>query len=496
MSRSFDIVVVGGGTSGSVVATRLAHAGADVCLVEAGSSDLDFPEVGDIRNWLEVLGSDLDYGIRLEPPHDHLTYSAGRLLGGSSSLNNVWAFETPEWDLRRWVSEGISQATANSLDATRFLARSAIAATPVELGHPASDAFLEASRQAGMSDSLLGNAELSAGAGWVRLAAEGVSRRSSATAYLHEMPSENLTLQLNTTVLELLIDSQGNAEGVMTTRGAIRGAQVVVCLGALHSPALMMRSGIGPESHLKSCGIQVRANRRSVGENLQDHPLTGITWSGERGEPTVRSHGWETAAFTSHEVADEELDACLLFSTVPSLFTDPASSSFPPHSAAYTLGLYLSRPKSRGQVRLRSADPTAPPVVHAPLLTDPEGADLASMVRGIELIRRMATQPALAEWLDTEIEPGAVVNGPELADYLSRNVSTMFHPTSTCRMGQDDDAVVDEDFKVRGIGGVRIVDASILPSIPTVPPYLSCVMFAERCAELMIHDGRLDDSHV
>ncbi len=496
IDRSFDVVVVGGGTSGSVVATRLALAGADVCLVEAGSSDLDYPEVGDIRNWLNVLGSDLDFGIRLASPHEELAYSAGRLLGGSSSLNNVWAFETPECDLRRWVSEGMSSAAANELDSTRFLVRSALAARPVDVGHPASQAFLEASRQAGMSDSLWGFSELSAGAGWVRLAAKGVSRRSSATAYLHEMPSDRLTLALNTTVIEILFDSRGNAEGVLTTRGAIRAPQVVVCLGALHSPLLMMRSGIGPGSHLRSFGIPVRADRDSVGENLQDHPLTGVTWSGKRSEATDQSHGWETAVFSSGEVSDEELDACVLFSTVPAPFADSTSNRLSQNSVAYTMAMYLCRPKSRGRVRLRTADPSAPPIVNAPLLNDPERADLSSMVRGIELIRRIAAQPAFSEWLGTEVEPGERVIGPELATFIARNVSTMFHPTSTCRMGQDDDAVVDEDFRVRGIGGVRIVDASVLPSIPTVPPYLSCVMFAERCAELMIRDSRLDDSHV
>lgn len=490
MSEAHDVVVVGGGTSGSVVASRLAHAGATVCLMEAGPSDRSKPVVADIRNWLSVLGGPLDYCVMLEEPFSRLSYSQGRLLGGSSSLNNVWAFETPRWDLDRWVGEGMSPDMARCLEGTRTRVRTAMGATPVDPGHPASVAFLDAVHDCGLPRIELGRQKIGPGAGWVRLAARGTSRRSAATAYLHEASSHNLTVRTDTIVDRILVDASGRVEGVLTSNGPVKAGQVVLCAGALNTPAALMRSGIGPRDHLSYLGIPVVVDQPNVGAHLQDHPLIGVTWKARRPEPTTHSHGWEVAGFTSGMATEEELDSCVLFSTTASPFgLSPDAEELV--GGGYTMAAYLARPRSRGRVRLKSADPVDHPRVSAPFLSDTDGADSRALARAIDYLRSIAASPALAPWLAEEVEPGPAVTDERLQDYLTAALGTMFHPTSTCRMGMDPrDSVVDERFTVWGIEGLRICDASVLPSVPTVPPYLTCLMFGEHCSDVMINDAR------
>lgn len=490
MSEAFDVIVVGGGAAGCVVASRLAKAGATVCLMEAGPSDQSEPLVADIRNWLSVLGGPLDYSVPIDEPFSRLCYSAGRLLGGSSSLNNVWAFETPTWDLARWVAEGLLPGVADALEGTRSRVRAAMRARAVECGHPASEAFLEAVHQCGIPRAELGKETVSAGAGWVPLAARGTSRRSAATAYLHEALPETLMLKTNTPVNRVLVGASGRVDGVVTSTGPVRARQVVVCSGALNTPAVMMRSGIGPREHLSRLGVPVVLDQPNVGAHLQDHPLLGVTWRARRTEPTLRSHGWEVAAFTSGIATGHELDTCLLFSTTASPFGMSADAEeF--GGGGYTLAAYLARPESRGSVRLRSTDPAEPPLALAPFLSDPGGADRRALAGAIDYLRAIAESPALGPWLAEEVEPGGSVTDERLQDYVTQALGTMFHPTSTCRMGTDArDSVVGDDFAVWGIDGLRICDASVLPSVPTVPPYLTCLMFAEHCSDVMIDEAR------
>lgn len=487
---SYDVVVVGGGTAGSVVASRLASSGAEVCLIEEGPSDRAHPEVSDVRNWLSVLGGALDRALPMAPPYSHQAYSTGRVLGGSSSLNNVWAFETPDWDLHRWVADGMSHEQAGSLAGVRPRVRTSMGAVPIADGHPASAAFLEALAETGFGPTDLGHEDLVDGAGWVRMTARGTTRRSAATAYLHERPAERLTVVVDTPVRHVLIGANGRVQGVVTDRETIRTSQVVVCAGSLSTPGLLIRSGIGAADALSRLGAPVRVDQPHVGRHLQDHPLTGVTYRAGTFEPTTRSHGWETAAFAPSAVTGEEHAFCLLFSTTPSPFGMSAES---PHLAGggYTLAAYLSRPRSRGSVRLASTDPADAPLVTAPLLTDPEGLDRAALVEVTELLREIGDKPALARWLADEVEPGRQIAGDDLAPFIGATLGTMFHPTSTCRMGTDPaESVVSEEFSVWGVEGLRVCDASVIPAVPTVPPYLTCVMLAERCSDVMIDDAR------
>lgn len=490
MELGYDVLVVGGGTSGAVIASRLARAGARVGLLEAGPSDLTTPVVADIRNWLSVLGGSLDYSIPIDQPGTNMRYSAGRVLGGSSSLNNVWAFETPMFDLTRWVAEGLSASTAEALEATRLRVRETMDASPVAHPHPASAAFLGAAGQMGLPQVSLGGRSLSPGAGWVRLTARGTVRRSAAQAYLHDHKIEALEILPDVRVDRLVIDASGTVRGVETNLGTVHADQVVVCTGALHTPTLLMRSGIGPAEHLSEHGITLRVDQPNVGQHLQDHPLTGVTWRARKTEPTTASHGWEAAGFTSRAVTNEDLDTCILFSTMPSPFGMPADSpAF--DEGGYTLAAYLARPESRGTVRLRSADPSALPVVEAPFLTDHEGHDLTALGKAVSVLRDLSRSEELEPWLGEEVEPGPGVKDARIDEYVSATLGTMFHSTSTCRMGASDrDSVVDENHRVWGVNGLRICDASVLPSVPTVPPYLTCLMFAERCSDVMTAEAR------
>jgi choline dehydrogenase len=296
---------------------------------------------------------------------------------------------------------------------------------------------------------------------------------------------------------------RGRAVGVTVRRGggdetfSARG--VVLSAGAFASPQLLMLSGIGPAKRLAEYGLPVHVDRRDVGENLQDHPAIGIVCR-TRGTDTLKSaesplsvlryvlfrrgmlasggvEGFAFAQIRPGPAAAPDLE--ILF--MP--FERRAEFLEPPREHAFTIASAVVAPQSRGRLILRSPDPLVPPRIDFRLLSDPDGIDAAVLCEGIRICRRIAATAPLAAHNAGELRPGAPVESDrEILDYASTDLQTVYHPTSTCRMGSDQHAVVDPELRVRGVENLWIADASVMPSVPRGHPNAVVAMIAERAA--------------
>lgn len=490
----FDYLVVGGGTAGAIVAARLAEAGAEVGLIEAGPPDAPDRRILELRNWPQLLGSELDFDYRIEPQargNGRIRHSRGRVLGGCSSHNSAIAFRTPDIDLRAWERRG---ARAWGPEAVLPFFERIGQRVPLELAPPdnaCAAAFVEAAQQAGFPLIDFRQANSGEGVGWFVLNKRGPLRASSSVAYLHPLDRlpERLTLLTDTPVSRLLIDGHGDAVGAASERGTLRARrEVVLCAGAFDSPKLLLLSGIGAADHLRSVGIPLRVDLPGVGAHLIDHPEGIVMWESARPVPPVSTQFWEAGLFVRTDPGLEAPDLMFHFGTVP-FDINTAPLGYPTAEQAFCLTPNVTRACSEGMVRLRSADPAAPPVIDPRYFTDPAGHDERVMLAGVKLARRIVDQPALRAWVMRELAPGlAVQSDADLSEYARRTANTVYHPAGTCRMGATDDplAVVDPQLRVRGMRKLRVADASIFPSMIGVNPCLTCMMIGERCAAFIL----------
>ena len=490
----FDYLVLGGGTAGAVVAARLAEdPEASVCLVEAGPSDEGDWRILELWNWVNLLGTELDYDYLIEPQergNGLIRHSRGKMLGGCSSHNSAIAFRTPDVDLGIWERSGA--AGWGPEDARPYFDRlfDRVNVETVLPGNTCSEAFVEAARQAGFPPIRFNDEELREGVGWLQLNARGAIRQSSSVAYLHpigELPP-NLTLLTDTKVDRILLDDHGDAVGAETDRGTIRARrEVVVCCGAFDTPKLLMLSGIGPADHLYDVGVPVMADVPGVGEHLLDHPEGVVMWESARPVPMMSRQGWEAALFARTDPDADEPDVMFHFGT-SAFDLNTAQLGYPTAEQAFCLTPNVMRARSEGVVRLRSGDPSAPPLIDFRYFTDPDGYDDRVITEGVKLARAIAGQPALRPWVKRELAPGPDVRtDEEISEYARRTANTVYHPAGTCRMGAEDDpgAVVDPRLRVRGVGRLRVADASVFPTMIGTNPCITCMMIGEKCADLV-----------
>jgi choline dehydrogenase-like flavoprotein len=496
MSTAFeaDYVVVGGGTAGVIIAARLAEGGeATVCLLEAGPSDEGDRRILELRNWPNLLGSAFDYDYRIEPQlrgNSRIRHSRGRVLGGCSSHNSAIAFRAPAVDLQTWEHRG---ATGWGPEAVRPYFDRVLQQVTLETAPPdnaCAAAFVEAAQQAGFPLVQFNSGEIREGVGWFQLNKRGPVRQSSSVAYLHPLAQlpPNLAVLTETPALRLVLDNSTQARGVETSRGLIRARrEVIVCCGAFDSPRLLLLSGIGPAEHLREVGILVRVDLPGVGAHLLDHPEGIVLWEAARPVPEVSTQFWEAGLFARTDLGLEWPDLMFHFGTVPfDLNTLPLG--YPTAAQAFCLTPNVTRARSEGFVCLRSADPTVPARIDFRYFTDPDGHDERVLLAGIKLARRIAEQPALRAWVRHELAPGRDVQmDADLSEYARRTANTVYHPAGTCRMGAADDplAVVDSALRVRGVGRLRVADASIFPAMIGVNPCLTCMMIGEKGADLI-----------
>ncbi len=517
-----DYVIVGAGSAGCVLANRLSEdPAASVLLIEAGGRDRH-PNIKIPAAFAKQFRTGMDWDFATEPePHceDRSLYiPRGKSLGGSSSMNAMLYVRGHPLDYEGWERAGaagwgwddIRPYFLRAEDNARGPSEHHAVGGPLRVEderspRPLTGRFLAACEEAGVPRIDDYNGPEQDGASLAQVTQRNGRRWSAADAYLRPAQDRpNLDVLTGVQVLGIELAS-GRAVGVRhaAKRGASAvaeaGTEVILAAGALGSPQLLLLSGIGPAAQLAEFGIEVAADLPGVGENLQDHPYLVSVWDVPDGgsladaetprrllEYALRRTGpltssvAEALAFVRSRPGLAQPD--LEYHFAPAYFVDNGFQEYDGH--AITMGPVLLSPKSRGWVRLRSADRTAKPRILTNSLAEPE--DVAALVAGTKLAREIAAAGPFAEVLGRELFPGPdVATDEDLAADLRRRVELIYHPVGTCRIGTDEDAVVDPELRVRGVDGLRVIDASVMPTVPSGNTNAPTIAVAERGADLV-----------
>ncbi len=497
LQRDYDTIIVGAGSAGCVLAHRLGAAGRRVLLIEAGSRS-HAPAVADPPQWPTLSGGALDWGYATVPQPGldgaKVPYPRGKAVGGSSVINALayqaghpaaydrWPAGWRHADLLPFFrrAETFSGGTSATRGGAGPVHVQSLADVPDRT--PVAAAFRAAARERGFGDTASLGGDAPVGVAWnelnVRAAGAGFRRDDAASAYLDTLDGATIDLLPDTQVLGLVLE-RGRCVGVRLVDRVVPSAgEVLLCAGAIDSPRLLMLSGIGPAAALRAHGIAIAADLPAVGATLQDHVLLGgVAYQARR--PVERSRFNHADALLYVPNADprespEHLVMCLSLA-----FVQPALGPAP--SPAYTLVPCLMRPHSVGSVRLGSADPRAPALIDPNFLSDP--ADLASLEDAVSLAREIGASAALAEWRDREVYPGpGWSDRAGRARFIRQATRPFHHPVGTCRIG----AVVDDTLRVQGIAGLRVIDASVMPSLPAAMINAAVTAVAERASSLLV----------
>ncbi|MGA2024219.1 MAG: GMC family oxidoreductase N-terminal domain-containing protein [Steroidobacteraceae bacterium] len=512
LKRAYDFVVCGGGTSGCVLAARLAEDPAiRVLLLEAGG-DERVPEVLNATAWMSNVGSSRDWQFRSEPSPGlggrRAALPMGKVLGGGSSINGlIWA-RGHKLDFDSWAEQagdaGWSYAAVLELykriehwdgppDALRRGTNGPVYVTRPADPIPLTAALLEATAAAGIAQVADLNAaamEGDGGCGIPNVTVKGGHERvSMASAYLRpRMGQPNLTVRLNAEVRRLRFAGRRAVAVEFEHEGRLQevaaDCEIILSLGAIHTPKVLMLSGVGDAVQLERHGIPIVQHLPGVGRNFQDHILVaGCVWEYRRPEPPRNNSAEFTFFCKSHAALpgpdlQPMLEECAFGSELArqryALPIDPA--------AAWTLAPGLVRPHSRGRVLLTGQRPEEPVAVHANYLDDPR--DVAALLRAVELCREIGNSPALRPYVRRELMPGPL-DASAMESWLRGAAGTYFHQCGTAKMGRDASSVVDGSLRVHGVEALRVADGSIMPSITTGNTMAPCAMIGERAASLL-----------
>jgi choline dehydrogenase len=528
---SFDYVIAGAGSAGCVLANRLTENGRyRVLLLEAGPPDtnpwLHIP-IGYAKTMFHPV---LNWGFHAEPAPGldgrRIYTPRGRTLGGSSAINGLIQIRGQPEDFDGWAASGATgwswndtlpyfiRSETNSRGADAFHGdKGPLAVSDIRDRHVLVDAMIEGAAEMGIPRNDDFNGPSQEGAGYLQLTTRNGWRCSAATAYLKPVRGRaNLVVETGAHATRVLFDGT-RATGIEylhggNTRSVSVAREVILAAGAIQSPQLLQLSGVGPAALLQSLGIPVVADLPGAGENLQDHlilrilykctrpvttnddlrnPLykvkTGLRWLLQRRGPMavgVMMGGMITRALPDSRTPDYQF----FLSTVSA-----EDRGAKPHPwSGFTFNYYPLRPTSRGHVRITSREPKAAPAMQFNYLSTDE--DRRQMLAGMKLTRRLAATKAFSPYVASEYKPGSgVQTEDEMLGYIRSAATTGFHPCGTCRMGSDNRAAVDPQLRVRGVQGLRVIDASVMPTVVSGNTNAATIMIAEKGADLVLQDA-------
>jgi choline dehydrogenase len=513
LKDSYDYIVVGAGASGSVIAAELSKTGAEVLSVESGGAD-EAPTISNPSIWFYNVGGPLDWNLPIAPVvqlnNRKFNMALGRVLGGGSSINAMVWSRGMERDYDNWEHSGASgwgfkdvlpmfksqEDWEGGANEWRGVGGPVPVRKPAD-PHPTAPAFIEAARQMGfpLIDDL--NGPMRAGAGYINMniAADG-TRVSAARAFLRpNLARPNITLMLNSNATKVVFDGD-RAIGVQvvtndTTRSFRARRELILAAGTIHSAKLLMLSGVGNADQLQKLGIAPVVNLCGVGQNLQDHVLvSGVVYKykGKMPDRPADSNAVEAEVYLSSGESSHPADINLVLEQLPIATPEAVARFGALPKEGFTIAPALIQPTSRGQVRLASADWRDAPIIEGNHLgTD---HDLRAMVRAIEVARELGRQAALDGVREAEAVPGPNATSRQDVVDLARTASASFgHAVGTAKIGVDSDAVVDSSLRVHGTRGLRVADASVMPSIVCGPTNAPSIMIGGRAAALISSTG-------
>ena len=520
MSSSYDHIIVGAGSAGCVLANRLTEDGSRrVLLLEAGGPDTK-REIHIPAAFSKLFKTDLDWDYQTEPEPGmagrQLYWPRGKVLGGTSSMNAMIYVRGHRLCYDRWAALGndgwgwdaVLPYFVRSEDQQRGADAYHGVGGPLSVSdllepNPLSEAFVEAAEEIGLGRNSDFNGESQQGAGFYQVTQRDGKRCSTALAYLKPaLDRPNLEVRTHAHATRILFEGRRAVGVEYSRRGRIQSVSaerdIVLSGGAINSPQLLMLSGVGPADHLTDLEIDVVQDLQGVGRNLQDHPVVAVAYRSKRPVSLARAEGLgqvlryllfrkgmltsnvgEAGAYVRVHKDAEMPD--LQFHFAPVYYLDHGFTPGPGHG--FTIAPTLVAPLSKGGITLRSTDPFDAPRIQPYYYY--ERRDVETMVEGVKLARKIAASVAFEPFCESEFRPGSDIDDDGLEAFVRERSETLYHPTSTCKMGTDPWAVVDPQLHVYGIKGLRVADASVMPEITNGNTNAPTIMIAEKAADLI-----------